>query len=170
MRFEVGDAVVYPVRGAGVIAGLKKFDMEGDEQQYYKIKLLKRVKTNLLLPIKIAEDSGLRLAISPAKLDQVWQVLGAPPQELPSNHRSRYKVLGDKMSSGDIFELTEAVRDMAWRRIQNDGFTPKGKRLYRKGLRLLAEEIAVSLDIDLAAAEERIRAKVRKVFPPSEAA
>jgi RNA polymerase-interacting CarD/CdnL/TRCF family regulator len=169
MQFQIGDAVVHPVRGAGVIAGLKRFEALGDKEEYYQIDLLRRTNTNLMIPVKDAESQGLRPAVPSNKLERVWRIFYKEPEQLPSNHRARYKVINERLQAGDIYQLTAAVRDMAWRRRENDGFTTKGKRLYEKGVRLLAGEIAVSQGIGLADAEEQIQEQLRAALPPEEA-
>ena len=37
--FEIGDAVVHPTRGAGVVTGFKELQRRGTSERYYKIKL-----------------------------------------------------------------------------------------------------------------------------------
>jgi CarD family transcriptional regulator len=163
-QFSIGDAVVHPIRGAGRIVGFKSFETQGKLKRYYEIKLLKQTDTSLMIPVGEAEEVGMRRALSAAELNQVWAVLQATPEELPSNYRSRHKVINDRLQTGDVFQIAEAVRDAGWRRQTDDGLTQKGKELYKKGIRLLSAEIAVSKGITLSRAKRELKANLKEFF------
>ncbi|MBN1487011.1 MAG: hypothetical protein JW981_05165 [Anaerolineae bacterium] len=162
--FEVGDVVVHPVHGAGVVIGFKKFEALGDLGRYYSIKVLSQSDTNIMVPIQAAEKVGVRYAISPTDLRKVWEVLYSIPEELPDQHKTRYKILNDKLSTGNIFKIAEALRDMASRKRDNN-FTQKGRQIYDKTLQLLASEVAACKHIAVTAAEDMIRHKLGEAFP-----
>ncbi len=163
-KFSIGDAVVHPIRGAGRITAFKEFETQGTLKQYYEIKLLKQTNTSLMIPVGEAEEIGMRRAVTGAELERVWQVLGGEPEELPSNYRTRHKVINDRLQTGDVMQIAEAVRDAGWRRQTEDGLTQKGKELYKKGVRLLAAEIAVSQDTTLTKAKRQIKARLNNSF------
>ena len=160
--FEKGDAVVCPAHGAGIVKGFSELNPLEGVQRYYQIELLKQVNTQVMIPVDSAEEQGVRLALTDDELDKVWEVLGSEPKSLPDKHRTRYKVINDKFNSGDIVQLGEAIRDMAWRRRERDGLTKKARRIYRRGVTLLAGEVAVAQGVKLTTAKARIRAKLRK--------
>jgi CarD family transcriptional regulator len=159
--FKVGDAIVHPTHGAGVIVGFKDLKDNGSAIRYYKIKLLKRTNTSLMVPVQEIESHGIRHAISKKRLGQVWFVLNAAPQTLPDNYKSRHRLLEEKLDAGNILEIAEAVRDIAWRQ-HKSSLTDKGKQIYRRGLMLLAGELAAVQEIGLADAEAQVRAKLRE--------
>lgn len=163
-KFSIGDAVVHPIRGAGRITGFKEFETQGTLKQYYEIKLLKQTNTSLMIPIGEADEVGMRRAMTEEELDRMWQLLGETPEELPSNYRTRHKVINDKLQTGDVFRIAEAVRDAGWRRQTEDGLTQKGKELYKKGIRLLAAEIAVAKGTTLAKAKRELKSRLKSAF------
>lgn len=160
--FEKGDAVVCPAHGAGIVKGFSELKPLDGVRRYYQIELLKQVNTQVMIPIKSAEEQGVRLAITDDELEDVWEVLSSEPKSLPDKHRTRYKVINDKFNSGDIVQLGEAIRDMAARRHERDGMTKKARRIYRRGMTLLAGEVAVVQGVKLATAKSRIRAQLRQ--------
>lgn len=163
-KFNIGDAVVHPIRGAGRITGFKAFETQGTLKQYYEINLLKQTNTSLMIPVGEADEIGMRRAVTGSEMETVWQVLEGEPEELPSNYRTRHKVINDRLQTGDVMQIAEAVRDAGWRRQTEDGLTQKGKELYKKGIRLLAAEIAVSQDTTLAKAKRQIKARLKGSF------
>ncbi|OQY22347.1 MAG: hypothetical protein B6I35_06215 [Anaerolineaceae bacterium 4572_32.2] len=156
--FEAGDAIVHPVRGAGVVVCIEKRRWRGSSERYYRIKLLGQPNTSfLMIPVKVAE------------LKRVWRVLRADPNKLPKDHNERYKVVEERLHIGDIFQVAEAVRDMAWRKQREGRMTTRGKQMYDEGVDLLAGEVAATQDIALVDAEAQIRERLWKIVSPTTA-
>jgi CarD family transcriptional regulator len=165
MAFKTGDAIVHPVRGAGIVMRIEERRWRGSNNLYYRIKLLGQPASSLMIPISNAATIGLRRAISLSSLNQVWQVLCATPGILPTDHKERYQVLEGKLHAGDVLQVAEAVRDMTWRRQQEGNLTTRGKQMYEEGMMLLAGELAATQDIDMTDAEAQIRDKLSESLP-----
>jgi len=167
MAFKTGDAVFHPVRGAGVVTGVKDRKWDGEKHLYYTIELLGHPGTRVMLPASNAKEIGLRHAMPQAKLKKVWRVLRGDPQKLPKDHKDRYAVIAEKLHTGDTFEVAEAVRDMAWRRKQEGKLTTRGKRIYQEAVMLLAGEIAAVQEIEVQEAEGQVHAKLQERLAPA---
>ena len=159
--FKKGDAIIHPVRGAGVIEHIVERSRRGDTTLFYKIKLLSQPGTNVMIPVNAAEGLGLRPAIRQSELNRIWRVLRDSPHKLPTDHKARYRFLEDKLRTGDVLKVAEVVKDMAWRRQEEGRLTTVGKRIYEEGVMLLAGEIAAAQGTDLADAEAEVRGKLR---------
>jgi CarD family transcriptional regulator len=160
MMFEVGDAVVHPVRGAGVVTDIEELQRDGGNKAYYRIKLLSQVRTTLMVPVKDAAVRGLRAAVQRSKLDRVWRVLLAKSKRLPADYEKRHELLEEKLQSSDLFQIAEVVRDLTGRLQNHSSPTAGDRRKYRKGIRLLAAEIAAVRDDDPAHVEAQVRARL----------
>jgi CarD family transcriptional regulator len=169
IMFKVGDAIIHPVRGAGVVIGIERRPWRGRTDRYYTIRLLAEEGTTLMVPVDTAETLGLRRAVTESKLKRVWRVLRADPQRLPVDHKKRYQFLKEKLQSGDIIDVTEVVRDMAWRQQEEGRLTTVGKRLYDKGITLLAGEIAAVQSTEVENAEMEIRERLQELLSPTAA-
>jgi CarD family transcriptional regulator len=163
--FHVGDAVVHPARGAGVVVGLEEFRRNGDAMQYYDIELLGQSSTSLMVPVENAEEIGLRLAIPRARLKRVWRTLSANPDVLPSDYKARHSLMEEKLQTGKILQVAEAVRDMAWRQ-RSEGLTKHGKQIYQRAMTLLAAEVAATQGVDLERGKSQVIAQLRENLPP----
>ncbi|HDQ72786.1 MAG TPA: hypothetical protein ENN19_11930 [Chloroflexi bacterium] len=158
--FKVGDAVIHPIRGAGVVVRVMEKKWRGSVDMYYQIELMGQPDTKLMIPTDAVDSLGLRLAIAPSRLDRVWNVLQDEPEKLPSNHKKRYQVVDSKLHTGDIYQVAEVVRDMAWRQQEEGNLTTMGKRRYKEGMRILAGEIAAVADVEMGDAEAQIRSQL----------
>ena len=103
--FETGDAVFHPVRGAGIVRDIQERQWRGGDDLFYTIDLLGQPGTRLMIPARTAEEIGLRHTISQAGLGRVWRVLRADPEDLPADHKARYEVLEEKLSSSAVVIL-----------------------------------------------------------------
>jgi CarD family transcriptional regulator len=160
VMFKAGDAIVHPIRGAGVVERVEERQWRGSSAMYYRINLVGHPGTRLMVPTGAAEELGLRRAIPRSELNKVWHVLLADPRRLPADHKKRYQLLDDKLHTGDIFQVAEVVRDMAWRRQRKGGLTTTGKKRYEEAMRILAGEIAAVQETGVDDAEAQIQAKL----------
>lgn len=168
--FNIGDAVVHPAKGAGIVTGVRRMPGWRKELQCYRIKMVdERTKTVLMIPVEKATDAGLRPAISEAGLGHVWRTLAAVPQELPIEHKERYKLLTEKLQTGNVTQIAEVIRDLEWRRINVDNkkLNVPGQRIYEKAMRLLAGELAVSQEISVQTAKDQVEDMLEKSLEPA---
>jgi CarD family transcriptional regulator len=160
--FQIGDKVFHPIHGAGTITEVKERRSLGSARRYYSISLLSQPKTVLMVPVKTAQEIGLRRPLPQSDLALVWSVLKDDPETLPTDHEQRYELLKDRMREGNALHIAAAVRDMAWREETERRLTKQGKQLYEESLTLLAGEVAIAQDSDLAAAEAQIVETLRE--------
>jgi CarD family transcriptional regulator len=109
-----------------------------------------------------AEDL-IRPVISKTKSREVLKSLKDEPEEAGSNWSRWYKVLTEKMTSGDIFQVAEVVRDLSFAQ-QTKGISPALKRMLSKARTTLSSEIAFSLQVD----EEEAIKKIDRALPEIE--
>jgi CarD family transcriptional regulator len=159
--FKIGERVVHPHHGAGIVVDIEELKCFGSDKQYYSIELLNDSGT-LVIAVENAEKERIRRPIPQIKLGQVWRVLRAAPKTLPSDHNERYELVKGKLCGGDVLQVAEAVRDMSWKDQHVRSLTIEGKRLYDKGMMLLAGEVAVVQNSDFGVAEARISRVLRE--------
>jgi CarD family transcriptional regulator len=164
MAFQVGETVVHPQYGAGVITEIQERHSLGPRKRYYSIELLGDARTTVMVPLDKEESVGLRQPIPKARLSRLWRILCGKPESLPDEHKERYAVIEDKLQEGDVFQIAEAVRDLAWRREERRKLTQVSSRLYETGLGFIASELAgvQGSDVDTAEAQiaERLEASI----------
>jgi CarD family transcriptional regulator len=162
-KFRTGDTIVHPFRGAGTVVRLMERPRHGNNEIYYKVKLVAQPDISLMVPTSAVETLGLRHTIPQSQIKKVWRVLHTDPTKLPDEHKERYKVLEGKLHTGNIFQVAEAVRDMDWRQQCRGNLTTKERRLYDEGMNILAGEIAAVQGVDLLAAQTQIMEKLSEI-------
>lgn len=153
--FRVGETVVHPGHGPGEVVGVQELSGLGSKGSYYRIRLLGEVGT-VWVPVASAEEQGVRRPVRQSRLSEVWRLLRGKPSDLPSDHNKRYAHVRNKIEGGGVCDIAEALRDLQWKDAHVRKLTMEGKRLYNKGMRLLATEIAVVRGGDTEVMESKI--------------
>ncbi len=160
-KFGVGDRVVHPQHGAATISKKIKQNMGGTKRDYYVLDIATEQLTVMVPVDKI--DEVIRPVISKTQAKNVLAVLKQEPQEAGANWSRWYKVLNEKMTSGDIFQVAEVVRDLNYAQ-QTKGISPALKRMLSRARITLTSELEFALDID---DEEAVR-KLDRALPKFE--
>ena len=98
--YNVGDKVVYPMHGAGVIDSIEEKEILGEKQSYYILKMPGEVK--VMVPISTAEQHGIRNVIDKNEAERVINVLEQDETEMEKNWNKRYRDNMDKMKGVDL--------------------------------------------------------------------
>lgn len=162
-RYGVGDKVVHPQHGAATIAKRVKREFTGEVRDYYVLDISTESLTVMVPVDKI--DAVVRSVISKAQSRNVLNSLKEEAQEAGANWSRWYKVLTEKMYSGDIFQVAEVVRDLSFAQ-QTKGISPALKRMLSKARMTLISELSFSLEVDEEEATRRLDKAVPKVESP----
>ena len=154
IEFEIGDNVVYPHHGAGQVLKKEQKDVLGEVREYLTIKILHNDMT-VMVPTENAAIAGLRRVIDEETVKRVLAVLQDECSDMPKNWNRRFKHNRDKIKTGDIYELTEVVRNLAVRESQK-GLSTGEKQMFTRAKRILASELMYALSMDEEEVEEHI--------------
>jgi CarD family transcriptional regulator len=160
--FAVGDKVVYPHHGAATIIKKRKLDVGGEKRDYFILEIATDQLT-VSVPVDSAVDLGVRPVISKNKAKQVFAALRSEPQEAGSNWSRWYKILTEKINSGDIFQVAEVIRDLDYAQ-KVKGISPALKRMLAKARLIIISELQFSLNIS----EEEAVKKLERALPKIE--
>jgi CarD family transcriptional regulator len=142
--YEIGDQVVYPHHGAGLVVKKEQKTILGETREYLTIKILHNDMT-VMVPSCNAGKAGLRRVIDEDTVKKVMAVLTDDCSEMPKNWNRRFKHNRDKIKTGDIYELAEVVRNLAVRE-QEKGLSTGEKQMFTRAKKILASEMMYALD------------------------
>jgi CarD family transcriptional regulator len=164
--FEVGDKVVYPHHGAATIIKKERIDFAGERKDYFVLEVATDQLT-VRVPAESALERGVRPVISKNKAKQVFATFKEEPQEAGSNWSRWYKLLTEKINSGDIFQVAEVIRDLTYAQ-QIKGISPALKRMLAKARLIIVSELQFTLDLDEEEAIKKLDRALPKVDAPDE--
>ena len=140
--FKIGDKVVYPMHGAGVIESIEEREVLGEKRKYYVMNLpVGNMK--LFIPLNNVENLGLRQVISPARIKDVLEVLQTKDTTTTLAWNRRYRANLEKIKSGNIFEVANVVRSLA-QRDNEKGLSTGEKKMYENACQILISELVLT--------------------------
>ena len=159
--FNVGDKVVYPMHGAGIIEGIEEKDVLGEKQNYYIIKMPGEVK--VMVPTAKAADVGVRDIIDSNTASKVFKVLEANSTEMSMNWNKRYRDNMEKMKSGDIYEVADVVRNLSFKQ-KEKGLSTGEKKMLLNAKQILVSELTLAENSKKEEIEEMVNSKIDLSF------
>ncbi len=162
--FAVGDKVVYPHHGAATIIKKEKIEFDGEKTDYFVLEVATDQLT-VRVPTESALELGVRPVISKTVARKVFATFRDEPQEAGSNWSRWYKLLTEKINSGDIFQVAEVVRDLTYAQ-QIKGISPALKRMLAKARLIIISELRFALQLEEEDAIKRLDRALPKVENP----
>lgn len=150
--FSVGDKVVYPVHGAGIIEAIETKEILGEQKDYYILRICFD-NMSVMVPVDNSAELGMRDIIEPSRVEQVLTVLQTAEEEVIDNWNKRYRINMDKVKSGDICQVAAVVRCLSLRHSAK-GLSSGEKRLLDYARKILISELMLSCDYE----EQRVEA------------
>ena len=160
--YSVGDKVVHPGYGPGVIKDIERRQVIGEAKRYYVIDMQAGGGT-LMTPVAGADEVGLRPAISNASLRRLFRSLREAPRPLSEDFRERQTEVEERLKVGDIFETARVLRDLAWHGKQH-GLTKRDMQLMQRAEELVAGELALIREIEVKAAQDELQASLSEAM------
>lgn len=156
--FKVGDRVVYPMHGAGLVESIEDRTILGEVRSYYIVRI-KHGNMQVMVPVEGAAAVGLRGIVEPKALDPVFTELSAESTPMDENWNRRNRENMEKLKTGDLSKVAEVIRNLA--RVDRVKKLSTGeKKLLNNARMILSSEMSMVLGIDEEAALARIEKAV----------
>ena len=158
LEFEVGDKVIYPNHGLGVIEKIEKKTILGTTCGFYSLRMASS-ETTVLVPLDNVDDVGLRRAIADTEVRRLFLRIGDGKIDSHQNWKGRFKDNSDKMRTGSIRDVIDVLKSLNFlSKSKNLSF--REKRMLDRARFLVVSEIAeVTGDVS-----ETIEDKVEKAL------
>lgn len=154
--FQIGDKVVHPMHGAGVIESIVREKISGRLTEFYVFKMPISGLT-LKIPTENAGAIGVRAIRSS---DEIEAVIARIPQlgaDMTANWNHRYRENMDRLKSGDLCEVSAVIKALMHRDSER-GLSNGERKMLHIAKQILVSEIVLAEDIEYPAAESRVNA------------
>ena len=111
MEFEVGDTVIYPNHGLGVVEEIETRTILGTTCGFYSLRMTSS-DTTVLVPVDNVEGVGLRRAIEDNEVKKLFTLLGNGKIDNHQNWKGRFKDNSDKMRTGSIYDVVDVLKSL----------------------------------------------------------
>ena len=158
MTFQVGDKVIYPNHGLGVVDCIETKTILGTTCGFYHLRMAAS-DTSVLVPVDNVDSVGLRRAVSDREVTKLFTLLGDGKIDNHQNWKGRFKDNSDKMRTGSIYDVVDVLKSLT--------FLSKSKNLSFREKRMLdrAKFLVVSeISEVMGETSEAIDAKVDRAL------
>jgi CarD family transcriptional regulator len=154
LEFKVGDKVVYPNHGVGVIEQVARRSIGDVESRFYCLRILSTDST-VMVPVDNTTAVGLRKVLSRRQMTHVMKVLKNQEVTTYNDWKGRFQANSEKMRSGDIRAVAEVLKSLT---VLNEvkPLSYRERRMLDRARFLLISELAEAAGKESAEIETKI--------------
>ena len=154
--YQVGDKIVHPMHGAGVIESVVEEKISGKLVQFYAFKMPISGLT-LKIPTANTELIGIRNILSAGEIEAVIEKIPTLSIDMTANWNHRYRENMERIKSGDLIEVSGVIKALMHRDSER-GLSNGERKMLHSAKQILISEIVLSEGVEYSDAEARINA------------
>ena len=154
LQFEVGDKVIYPNQGLGVVERIETRTIMGTTCGFYSLRMASS-DTTVLVPVDNVEDVGLRRAIGDHEVKKLFGLLGNGKIDNHQNWKGRFKDNSNKMRTGSLYDVVDVLKSLN-HLSQSKNLSFREKRMLDRAKFLVVSEISEVVSEPAEAIEQRV--------------
>lgn len=162
---KIGDKVIYPNQGLGVIEAIREESYNG---QASKIIHLRIIANNTLVQISssTAVEIGIRLPVSENSIKKIFNFLRNGAVDITMDWKGRYKEHVNLMKSGTLFDVATVLKSLYYLSLIKP-LSFREKKMMEKAKELLVCEISEAADAPSSKIEARLLDNLSRCFKDS---
>jgi len=160
--FQVGEKVIYPNLGIGIVESIQTRPTPAGKISLYQLRILSN-DSRVWVPQQNADGVGLRPVIGASDVRKIFNLLGDGNVEQPSNWKGRFKENSDKMRTGSLYEVAVVLKGLTYLS-RKKALSFREKRMLERAKFLLVSEIAEVEDKPRTTIEEKVDKALAKTF------
>ena len=162
MSFQVGDKVIYPNHGLGVVEKVEEKTILGTTCGFFHLRILSN-DTTVLVPVANVDNVGLRRAIDDDEVERLFGKLGDGKIDNHTNWKGRFKDNSDKMRSGSIYEVADVLKSLTFL-AKSKSLSFREKRMLDRAKFLIISEVSEVMRETAMAIEGRVDGALERCF------
>lgn len=152
--FNIGDKIVYPMHGAGIIEDIEEKEILGEKRKYFIMKMpIGEMK--VMVPVDNVEEVGVREIIDKVEMEEVVTVLEGSKSKMPKNWNRRFRANMDRIKSGDIFEIAAVVRNLMLLDMEK-GLSTGERKMLSDAKQMLVSEMVLVCELSIEEVEDLV--------------
>ena len=161
MAFEIGDKVIYPNHGLGIIERIETKTIMGTTCGFYQLRMAN--ETTVFVPVDNVDGVGLRRAISDVEVERLFLLLGDGNIDSHQNWKGRFKDNSDRMRTGSIYDVVEVLKSLTFL-AKTKSLSFREKRMLDRAKFLVVSEMTEVLVLKTAEVELKVEVALEACF------
>ncbi len=158
--FNIGDKIVYPMHGAGIIEKIEEKVILDEKREYFVVKIPVG-DMKVMIPIDNIKEIGVRPVVDMEQIECVVSVLEEGPSQMPDNWNRRYRENMELLKKGDICDVAGVVRNLMVVD-KEKGLSTGERKMLATAKQILISELILVKDISNEEATEIVDSAVFK--------
>ncbi len=158
--FSIGDKVVYPNHGVGVIEQISSRTIGATVQKFYLLRI-KSSSLKVMVPFHNVESVGLRRIVKNGEIQKIIEFLTDGKCESNSDWKYRFKENSDKMRTGSLMEVAVVLKGLLFL-AQQKPLSFREKKMLERARYLLVSELAMARNWEETDVEDELRKALGK--------
>ena len=160
MSFDIGDKVVYPNHGVGIIEQISNRTMGSTVERFYLL-CIKSSGLKVMVPFRNIASVGLRRVVKNGEIENILEYLTDGKCESHSDWKYRFKENSDKMRTGSLMDVAAVMKSL----LQLSQLKPLSvaeKKMLERSRYLLVSELAMARNWEETEVEDELRLVLAK--------
>ena len=160
LNFHIGDKVVYPNHGVGVIEQISSRMIGTTLEKFYLLNI-KASSLKVMVPCQNATSVGLRRVVRNGEVQKVLDLLSGGESNGNGDWKDRFKENSDRMRTGSLFEVAGVLKNLISLH-QAKPLSFREKKMLERARYLLVSELAMARNCEESKVEELLTAALAK--------
>jgi CarD family transcriptional regulator len=161
VAFEIGDKVIYPNHGLGIVERIETKTIMGTTCGFYQLRMAN--ETTVFVPVDNVDGVGLRRAITDEETDRLFFLLGDGKIENHQNWKGRFEDNSDRMRTGSIYDVVEVLKSLS-HLAKSKSLSFREKRMLDRAKFLVVSEISEVMGVKTPLIDERVDQALERCF------
>ena len=149
--FHIGDRVVYPNHGVGVIEQVGSRTLGQQVEKYYLLNI-KSSNLKVTVPLHSVGSVGLRRVVKNGEIQKILDYLADGNGDSAADWKDRFKENSDRMRTGSLLEVAAVLKSLLVLK-ETKGLSFREKKMLERARYLLVSELAMAKDCEEANVE-----------------
>lgn len=160
MAFKVGEKVVYPNQGVGVIEQITFGSLDGKPERFYLVRILTN-HLKVTVPVSNTAAVGLRPIIKSSEVSKVLSAVQNGKCDTHKNWKFRFKQNSEKMRTGSLYDIAEVLKSLLVLS-KTKALSFREKKMLEHAQRLLVNELAIVRNVTQDTIEQDLQKVLAK--------
>jgi CarD family transcriptional regulator len=152
--YNIGDQIVHPMHGAGIIESVEQRDIDGEKFEYYVFRMPSS-GMSIMLPTDNCTAIGVRPVMPAEEAERLLLDLGVVKSDMTPNWSRRFRENLVKIKSGDLMEVAAVIKGLMEREKQK-ALSSGERDMLRLAKQIIISELALSKAIDYNEMEQEV--------------
>src|SRR5437868_7393304 len=145
-NFHIGDKVVYPNHGVGIIEQISSRTIGATVEKFYLLKI-KASSLKVMVPFHNVSAVGLRRVVRNGKIQKILDFLTDGECNNNTDWKYRFKENSDRMRTGSLLDVAAVLKSLLVLN-QSKPLSFREKKMLERARYLLVSELSLAKNLD----------------------